>query len=364
MPQPAATGETDLSRAIAAIPLFAGLPLGEIERLLRICEPRTFADGDVLVRQGQPADGAYILETGSTDILTALPGGGDAVVARLGAGSVLGEMALLERGVRSATAIARGPVGCRFIGRDSFRLLLAQREHAAFAIRGRITRTLCQRLRELNTRIVAYDANGGSVPERDAPRATASGLRFGAASFEWRRFLPHLPAFEALGPDSIAEFAVRTQCLEIARGDTLFAPGDPCTAAFVVVRGALQIDSPIAQRWLRIGILGPGRLCGILALIEGRTHLMRALARERTTLLAIAQSEFDALFNGTDLLAIKVQDAVNRELLGAIARTNNHLTRLVSQAHIRGLDGRGASAAGLQRELALIDCDDTPARGR
>src|SRR5262249_47235071 len=135
---------------IKGIPLFAGLESRELEDFLRIFECAAYAAGACVTRQGQPADCALIMESGDADVVTLLPGGGEATVATLGPGAVLGEMALLESGTRSATVIARSAVASYAVDRDGFRMLLAQRNHAAFQVQQRITLTLCQRLRELN----------------------------------------------------------------------------------------------------------------------------------------------------------------------------------------------------------------------
>lgn len=343
---------------LSNISLFADLPAAEIQGLLLVCEPVSFADGAALMRQGQPAEGAFIIQSGDVECRTAVPGGGEAVVAKLGAGSVIGEMALLDRGTRTASVIACGPVSGLYIGRDAFRLLLAQHQAAAFTIRNRITRALCERLRGLNQRIVEADNTARTDASPTPIGGEAQGVRFGAGSFEWRRFLPLLAAFEDFGADSIAELAARATCIEIPRGHVLFDQAAACTSAFVVVRGALQIDRTLGTRRMRIGILGPGRLCGILSMIEDRPHSMRATARERTTLAAISKTEFDALFTGGDLVATKFQDAINRELLSSIARANNHLTRLVSQARIHGLAAQDAGVEKLRCELSVIDCTD------
>ena len=121
------------------------------------------------------------------------------------------------------------------------------------------------------------------------------------------------------------------------------------------MRGAVEIANARNGRRHRIGILGPGRLCGVLALIEGQPHSMSAVAREHATLLELDRAAFDRLFSGSDRLAGRFQDAINQELLQALARTNNHLTRLISQARIRG----GAPAPEveeLQRALCTQDC--------
>jgi len=340
---------------IDAIPLFSGIERAGLEGILRIFRPVSIAAAAPLVRQGQSADGAYIIESGSADVITALPGGGEATVASLGPGSVLGEMALLESGTRSATVIAKAPVKGYFVERDSFRMLLAQRERAAFIIQNRITLTLCQRVRELNDRIVASSALQNVVLPLSGQTAGPESLRRGQCSFDYRAFLPLLPIFKRFSADELAEFAGMTELLELDRGRILFHQDDPGVAAYVVVRGALEVGCAENGQRHRIGILGPGRLCGVMSLAEGRPHSMSAAARERTVLLELGKAAFDALFAGRESVAAKFQDAINRELLQALARTNNHLTRLISQARIRGGRQEKKKAEELQRALGAQD---------
>src|SRR5262249_56447358 len=132
---------------IRTVRLFAGIDSRDVDAFLGLFRPVTFAAGACLVRQGQAADSAYILESGSAEVVTALPGGGETIVTTLEAGSVLGEMALIESATRSATVTARSAVTGYCVERDNFRMLLAQRNQAAFQIQSRIARTLCARLR-------------------------------------------------------------------------------------------------------------------------------------------------------------------------------------------------------------------------
>jgi len=341
---------------IRGISLFEGLAPSEIEGVLCVCERVEFGPAACLMRQGQPADSAFILESGSVDVTTRLPGGGEAGVATLGPGSVIGEMALLDSGLRSATVVAREPAAGYFLERDGFHMMLAQRNRAAFTIQGRITRTLCQRLRELRARIIALDA-----PESVAPAAGESGVSPGAAhggqtSFDYRAFLPVLPLFQGFSTAEIGTVADLAEVRELGRGQPLFRQGEPSTACHIVVRGAIELTGAQDGRHHRVGVLGPGRLCGVIALVEGRPHSMNAVARERATLLEIGKAAFDRLFGGDDRVAAKFQNAINHELLQALARTNNHLTRLISQSRIRGGRKDRKQAEELQRALATEDC--------
>ena len=341
---------------ITGISLFEGLAPSEIEGVLCVCERVRFEPGASLMRQGQPADSAFILESGAVDVMTRLPGGGEAGVATLGPGCVIGEMALLDSGLRSATVVAREPVAGYFLERDGFHMMLAQRNSAAFTIQGRITRTLCRRLRELNDRIIASDAPESVAPAAGDTAGSPEAPQRGRPSFDYRAFLPVLPLFRGFSAAEIETFAGLAEVLEVGRGQLLFRQGQASDACHVVVRGAVEVTG--AQNGLRhrVGVLGPGRLCGVNALIEGRPHSLSAVARERATLLEIGKAAFARLLTGTDRMATKFQHAINHELLQALARTNNHLTRLISQSRIRGGRKERKQAEELQRALATEDC--------
>jgi len=341
---------------IKGISLFEGLAPSEIEGVLCVCERVQFKRGACLMRQGQPADSAFILESGSVEVMTRLPGGGETGVATLDPGSVIGEMALLDSGLRSATVVAREPAAGYFLERDGFHMMLAQRNRAAFTIQVRITQTLCRRLRELNARIIACDAPESVAPAVHETAASPDTARRGRPSFDCRAFLPVLPLFRNFSAAEIEGFAGLAEVLELGRGQLLFYQGEAATACYVVVRGAIEVTGAQSGLRHRVGVLGPGRLCGAIALIEDRPHSLSAVARERATLLEIGKAAFDRLFTGDDRVAARFQNAINHELLQSLARANNHLTRLISQSRIRGGRKDRKQAEELQHALATEDC--------
>ena len=337
-----------VSALVQSIPLFSGLAPSEVEGILGVSRYVAFAPGACLMRQGRTADGVFIVESGTADVTTALPGGGELTLASVHAGSVLGEMALLDGGVRSATVIARTPVDGYWIDRAAFRMLLAQRNPAVFAVQGRIMLALCRRLRELNASIVAREP---PTDHAEAPAARgAPRVRRGNCAFDYRAFLPLLPLFHGLDAEDVEEMTAHAEVLEAPRGAVLVEEGMAGSACHVVVRGAIEVSTRHGGGRHRIGILGPGRLCGHIGLIDGVPHTTTLAAREHATLLEIGKAEFDRLYNGCERINSKFRDAINRNLLEALAHTNNHLTRLISQARIRE-PGAGA-VAELARMMA------------
>jgi sigma-B regulation protein RsbU (phosphoserine phosphatase) len=63
----------------------------------------TLAAGEVLFRQGDPADALFFIEEGELAVMLEVPGAGRAPVRRFGAGQCLGEMALYRSERRAAT---------------------------------------------------------------------------------------------------------------------------------------------------------------------------------------------------------------------------------------------------------------------
>lgn len=105
------TGERDPERLQADItalllqsPLFERIPPSSIERVGELIEPVRFEAGDTVVRQGDPGDYYYVIESGRCEVLREREGGGEPLrLAELGNGECFGEEALLTDSRRNAT---------------------------------------------------------------------------------------------------------------------------------------------------------------------------------------------------------------------------------------------------------------------
>jgi predicted MFS family arabinose efflux permease len=96
-------------------PLFSPLPLTALDSLAESLVPVSYAEGDVLMREGDPGDTYVLIEGGEVDV--------SADGRRLGSygpGDGVGEIALLRRVPRTATITARTPVEGYAIGAADF----------------------------------------------------------------------------------------------------------------------------------------------------------------------------------------------------------------------------------------------------
>src|SRR5689334_12083528 len=124
--------------------------------LLPISRALSFKRGERLVRQGEGSRGAFVIRSGRAAAEVALPGGGMLTVAEFGPGDVFGEMALVERGVCSATVSAITDVEAAFVEREDFRALVASRDASALEVQRALTNVLAGKLRALNAKVRSF----------------------------------------------------------------------------------------------------------------------------------------------------------------------------------------------------------------
>jgi CRP-like cAMP-binding protein len=312
------------------------------QKLLSIAREVAFRNGERLVRQGEPSRGAFVLRDGKVEALVALPAGGMLAVAELGAGEMFGEMALIERGVCTASVVARSEVSGWFIEREDFRAMVASRDPAALEIQRTVTRVLAQKLRTLNARVREHPA------AEDRPAVQAKPGERSEASFDWRAFLPILPFFETFDPYERDEFIKGCSAFELPRGAALFNAGDAASACFLVIRGAVEVVSTAGDIERRVALAGPGELLGHLAVLEGRAHGASARVRESACLMEFPAAQFLGHYQGGSGTSVSLQQAIHKSLLRALGRTNTQLTRLISHARLTAERGE---AADLEKAL-------------
>jgi len=171
--------ETDaLSRLISGVTflkqvdLFRDVPADYLVAVAEVAEERNCYAGEYLFREGDPGDCLYVIAEGEIRVTAR-----GAEVARLRAGEVIGEMAVVDSQPRSATAEVSKDSRVLRIGTVEFRLLLLNHPEMAMAL----LRTLSRRLRSAPSTGAILDALddgklGWLEPERveAAPVAVAS----------------------------------------------------------------------------------------------------------------------------------------------------------------------------------------------
>jgi MFS family permease len=100
---------------LAQVPFLSLLPESTLEQLAQAVVEEPMSVGQELVRQGEPGDRFYVIDTGSVDVYV-----DGQLTTRLGPGEYFGEVALLRDTPRTATVHAREDGLLLTLSRDSF----------------------------------------------------------------------------------------------------------------------------------------------------------------------------------------------------------------------------------------------------
>jgi CRP-like cAMP-binding protein len=100
--------------------LFSYLASTHREYLVSVGERRRFAEGVVLLRQGDPGDHVFVVLSGWVRIYSTNANGDDVVIALRGPGDILGELAALHGWSRTVSVEAIEPVVVMQLRRDRF----------------------------------------------------------------------------------------------------------------------------------------------------------------------------------------------------------------------------------------------------
>ena len=125
--------------------------------------------GGYLLLEGEAANRIGVIHSGLVKVTVGHPDGYEAVLAVVGPGELLGEVAAFDGGIRSASASAMTACEIQFVPVTEFERLIEQHPVIAVAL----VRTLAARLRESDSHRLSSAADG--VPRRLARRLLQLG---------------------------------------------------------------------------------------------------------------------------------------------------------------------------------------------
>lgn len=136
---------------LARLPLFAGIGPDDLRRLNERLGRLNLTTGRQLMSAEQPGEMAYVILSGTLRVVLTDANGEEITLALLGPGEIVGEMALIDDNVRSASVVALEPVSLLWIDRKTFQHV----RHAMPQLEDNLIRILARRLRHTNAQYLA-----------------------------------------------------------------------------------------------------------------------------------------------------------------------------------------------------------------
>ena len=149
----------DEVQMLRRVPLFAGVAPAMLKLLAFTSERVSYAGGEVLFRQGDAGDAAYVILGGKAEVLAESPAG-PIRVAVLETNAIVGEIAILCDVARTATVRALETVEALRIRKEQFVKLLTDSPEMTL----QVIRVLADRLSQTTTELT--EARSLSAPPR------------------------------------------------------------------------------------------------------------------------------------------------------------------------------------------------------
>lgn len=325
--------------------LFDGLSPEEQHELVRISRPFTFQPGEEIFQEGDRANGVYLVETGSVEISTRLIDPDRRVILRtLGDGAIIGDVALIDEGRRSASATAvTTTAGFRLDGR-SFRRLRRAHHPAATKVLRQIAVVLTARLRQLTERLTRQPAQAGAPPSP----ALSRGAPLTDGQQRQVRGFPFFSDFDDRSCQAL--LSVLTVCT-VPSGQAIFTEGSRGTTCYFLVSGEIDVEVTSRGRSRLLTTLPPGTLLGQLALIDSHPRSATCRAASDSVLLQLDRAAFTGLLESDSLLASQFIYALDTVLAEMLRRATLQMRQLEAQLEKKRMSLSSQPFAELQ-ELA------------
>ena len=227
-----------------------------------------FSPGHTLMKQGDRGNMAWLLQDGEVEVYTDT-GSGRKSLARLKGKQVVGEMALIDNGLRTATVVVKAPVTATEIPREAFNRMFNMCEPMARHV--------------LSHLVNAVRASRGiPVTETAISGPTIRSTEDSGRILERRVF---------------------------GAGTFVFRENDPAEAAYLIQTGSVNI----MQGTRIIATLLPGRTFGEMALLRNSKRMAAAVVGENGAAVEIIRRrEFEKAINSMP----KILQALTQAYLG------------------------------------------------
>lgn len=151
VPKKAPQAGMSLKTFLAQHASFGCLSEEDRDHMIQACEVREFPDGHVLIREGDARDAVYFLLDGLVEVQVLKPKGASFATDHvMGPGEIVGLVAIVDRGRRSATCTARGPVKVGVLSLEGANLLVNTRARISCAFQYALAEQLAHDARNLN----------------------------------------------------------------------------------------------------------------------------------------------------------------------------------------------------------------------
>ena len=315
----------EVSAALRTLPLFAGIPPRDVERLEHFMARFEVAAGEHLFRQGDHSGVMHLIDRGRVEVQVEGANGLPRTLARLGPGELLGEISLLGSDKRTASGIASETTSGWMLFRAAFETLRLDPGAGSVELMARIAELAVGRLR---ARYEAIALEIGVEPAA-SPAAAASQPPVAASPALFRPdYLHSLLCFHEFHDHAQVAAAIGGATpYELPRGSIVTAPHVGTDELLLVLRGAVDVSVRSGGTARSVRLAGPGRFVGHVGVLDEGPGLVVAHARERVVLVPLAGERLRAMLRDPSAVARRLTAAIAEDTARALRQAERPMAR-------------------------------------
>ncbi|OGV35890.1 MAG: hypothetical protein A2020_07490 [Lentisphaerae bacterium GWF2_45_14] len=140
--------------------LFEGLKVNEVKMFLKKCEQRFLGAGEILFKEGDKSDDAYIVVDGRLGIRCRILAKDQSsvpltpVISYVEPGCIIGEFALIDSKPRSAEVFAPVATEILVINHDAFHKAISLRPETGYRLMFNVAKILADKMRDTNEKLM------------------------------------------------------------------------------------------------------------------------------------------------------------------------------------------------------------------
>ena len=267
--QPSTADDSESGRLVLAVRLrqfdiWRHLNDEHIFQITRTAHQVRYPPDRVLFQQGDPSFDLFLLEEGEV-IIRRPTHYGNYELARLGPGTLMGEVNYISRAERSADGVTAGNVKLLRIDAGSLDALIQERPDLGVKIFMSFWQGLTLKLRGANEQLRSFFDIEEDPDKLDKLRQAAQGDQVDGASAETLRLLRE----KGLSGDELRTLADFSNVKRYRSGEFLFHEGDEGDRMYVVLEGKVMISKIIPGGGEEaLAFLGRGDFFGEMAMID------------------------------------------------------------------------------------------------
>ncbi len=252
---------TTFPEKVPPVPLFSELGANAFARVIDALELRRFDDGEVVVREGDPGDCFFVVAQGMVRVERRENGAEAQELAKLGEGSVLGEMAVIAKEPRGATVVAEGSAD-----------------------------------------LLRFSADALAALDSELPQIGAVLQKY-ATERMIRNLLATNPFFKPFDQKQRMDLLRRFEAHKVMPGTVLVRQGEEGRGLYLILHGEAEVvTGQNGEHQVLLAVLGTGDCFGEISLCQRCPTTASVVAKKDATIMFLPREYFQRLVEAVPAL--------------------------------------------------------------